>query len=71
MIERDASQDFLSAWSDINRGYQILRSGGVIFGHDYFTATDNRGVRRVVDLFAKVHEFKVKVDGQYWVIQSA
>ncbi|CAI8607734.1 unnamed protein product [Vicia faba] len=68
LVEIDAGHDFLSAWSDINRGYQIVRPDGVIFGHDYFTAADNRGVRRAVDLFAKVHNLKVNVDGQHWVI---
>ncbi|KAJ1408370.1 S-adenosyl-L-methionine-dependent methyltransferase [Sesbania bispinosa] len=70
LVEIDAGHDFLSAWSDINRGYRILRPGGVIFGHDYFTAADNRGVRRAVDLFARIHDFKVKIDGQHWVIHS-
>lgn len=70
LVEIDAGHDFLSAWADINRGFRILRPGGVIFGHDYFTAADNRGVRRAVDLFAKIHRFKVKIDGQHWVIDS-
>ncbi|KAL2336255.1 hypothetical protein Fmac_010701 [Flemingia macrophylla] len=68
LIEIDAGHDFLSAWADINRGFRILRPGGVIFGHDYFTAADNRGVRRAVDLFAKVNNLKITVDGQHWVI---
>lgn len=70
LVEIDAGHDFLSAWSDINRGFRILRPGGVIFGHDYFTASDNRGVRRAVDLFAKVNNLKVYIDGQHWVIYS-
>ncbi|TKY64131.1 hypothetical protein E2542_SST14021 [Spatholobus suberectus] len=71
LIEIDAGHDFLSAWADINRGFRILRPSGVIFGHDYFTAADNKGVRRAVDLFAKVHNLKVNVDGQHWVIYSS
>ncbi|KAG5009026.1 hypothetical protein GLYMA_07G051400v4 [Glycine max] len=71
LIEIDAGHDFLSAWADINRGFRILQPGGVIFGHDYFTAADNRGVRRAVDLFAKVNNLKVNVDGQHWVIYSS
>ncbi|ESW07296.1 hypothetical protein PHAVU_010G118000 [Phaseolus vulgaris] len=71
LVEIDAGHDFLSAWADINRGFRILRPGGVIFGHDYFTAADNRGVRRAVDLFAKVQNLKVYVDGQHWVIYSS
>ncbi|XP_061357431.1 uncharacterized protein LOC133301751 [Gastrolobium bilobum] len=71
LVEIDAGHDFFSAWSDINRGYQILRPGGVIFGHDYFTAADNRGVRRAVDLFARIHSLKVKIDGQHWVIHTS
>jgi hypothetical protein len=70
LVEIDAGHDFLSAWSDINRGFRILRPGGVIFGHDYFTAADNKGVRRAVDLFAKIHGFKVNIDGQHWVIYT-
>ncbi|XP_038875338.1 uncharacterized protein LOC120067818 [Benincasa hispida] len=70
LIEVDAGHDFNSAWSDINRAYRILRPGGVLFGHDYFTAADNRGVRRAVNLFAQLNGFKVKVDGQHWVLIS-
>lgn len=70
LVEIDAGHDFFSAWADINRGYRILRPGGVIFGHDYFTAADNRGVRRAVDLFAAVQGKTVRIDGQHWVIQS-
>ncbi|KAI4328965.1 hypothetical protein L6164_021275 [Bauhinia variegata] len=70
LVEIDAGHDFLSAWTDINRGHRILRPGGVLFGHDYFTAADNRGVRRAVDLFARVNGLKVRVDGQHWVMDS-
>lgn len=68
LIEVDAGHDFNSAWSDINRAYRILTPGGVLFGHDYFTAADNRGVRRAVNLFAQLNGFKVKTDGQHWVL---
>jgi hypothetical protein len=68
LVEIDASHEFLSVWADINRGFQILRPGGVIFGHDYFFPGDNRGVKRAVDLFAKIHRFKVKVDGEHWIL---
>lgn len=71
LVEIDAGHDFYSAWSDINRGFRILRPGGVLFGHDYFTAADNRGVRRAVDLFAALNGKKVHVDGQHWVIESS
>lgn len=70
LIEVDAGHDFHSAWSDINRAFKLLKpgsEGGVIFGHDYFTAADNRGVRRAVNLFARVHNLTVQVDGQHWV----
>ncbi|XP_050249507.1 uncharacterized protein LOC126696825 [Quercus robur] len=70
LIEVDAGHDFMSAWSDINRAYRLLRPGGVLFGHDYFTAADDRGVRRAVNLFARIHGFKIKIDGQHWVIDS-
>lgn len=70
LIEVDAGHDFHSAWSDINRAYKILRPGGVMFGHDYFTAADNKGVRRAVNLFARVNGLPVNVDGQHWVINS-
>ncbi|KAM1019596.1 hypothetical protein ACFX13_041673 [Malus domestica] len=71
LIEVDAGHDFISAWSDINRAYRILRPGGIIFGHDYFTAADDRGVRRAVTLFARVYGLKIKLDGQHWVIDSS
>ncbi|KAL9229025.1 hypothetical protein vseg_004543 [Gypsophila vaccaria] len=70
LIEVDAGHDFHSAWSDINMAYKLLRPGGVMFGHDYFTAYDNKGVRRAVDLFAKVHGFKISTDGQHWVLDD-
>lgn len=70
LIEVDAGHDFHSAWSDINRAYKLLSPGGVIFGHDYFTSADNKGVRRAVNLFARVNGLKVRVDGQHWVIGS-
>lgn len=71
LIEVDAGHDFHSAWSDINRAYKLLSpAGGVLFGHDYFTAADNRGVRRAVNLFARLHNFRVQVDGQHWILQS-
>ncbi|KAL3604268.1 hypothetical protein D5086_005127 [Populus alba] len=71
LIEIDAGHDFNSAWADINRAYQILRPGGIVFGHDYFTAADNRGVRRAVNLFAQMNGLKIHTDGQHWVIDSA
>ncbi|RZC75397.1 hypothetical protein C5167_050879 [Papaver somniferum] len=71
LVEVDAGHDFHSAWSDINRAYKILRPGGVMFGHDYLTAADERGVRRAVNLFARVNGFRVLVDGQHWVIDSS
>ncbi|MCL7027340.1 hypothetical protein MKW94_012288 [Papaver nudicaule] len=70
LVEVDAGHDFHSAWSDINRAYKLLRPGGVMFGHDYFTSADERGVRRAVNLFARVNGFRVQVDGQHWVIDS-
>ncbi|KAK9758109.1 hypothetical protein RND81_01G207700 [Saponaria officinalis] len=70
LIEVDAGHDFHSAWSDINMAYKLLRPGGVMFGHDYFTAYDNKGVRRAVDLFAKVHGFKISSDGQHWILDD-
>ncbi|KAI3835335.1 hypothetical protein MKW98_020451 [Papaver atlanticum] len=70
LVEVDAGHDFHSAWSDINRAYKILRPAGVMFGHDYFTSADERGVRRAVNLFARVNGFRVQVDGQHWVINS-
>ncbi|KAK9145776.1 hypothetical protein Sjap_005679 [Stephania japonica] len=71
LIEVDAGHDFHSAWSDINRAYKLLRPGGVMFGHDYFTAADERGVRRAVKLFAQVKGLRIQTDGQHWVIDSA
>ncbi|KAM3698861.1 hypothetical protein ACB098_06G218300 [Castanea mollissima] len=70
LIEVDAGHNFMAAWSDINRAYRLLRPGGVIFGHDYFTAADDKGVRRAVRLFARINGFKIIVDGQHWIIDS-
>ncbi|OMO64199.1 hypothetical protein CCACVL1_21945 [Corchorus capsularis] len=71
LIEIDAGHDFISAWGDINRAYRILKPGGVIFGHDYFTAADNRGVRRAVNLFAELNNLKIHTDGQHWVLATS
>lgn len=68
LIEVDAGHDFHSAWSDINLAYKLLKPGGVMFGHDYNLAADNRGVRRAVSLFAKLNKLNVQVDGQHWVL---
>ena len=71
LIEIDAGYDFNSAWADINRAYRIVRPGGVVLGHGYFTAADNRGGRRAVNLFAQMNGLKIQTDGQHWVIDSA
>uniref|UniRef100_A0A0D9XFR2 Uncharacterized protein n=1 Tax=Leersia perrieri TaxID=77586 RepID=A0A0D9XFR2_9ORYZ len=68
LIEVDAGHDFHSAWADINLAWAVLRPGGVMFGHDYFTAADDRGVRRAVTLFAKVKGLTVRPNGQHWVL---
>uniref|UniRef100_A0A0A9EXW1 Uncharacterized protein n=1 Tax=Arundo donax TaxID=35708 RepID=A0A0A9EXW1_ARUDO len=39
-----------------------------MFGHDYFTAADDRGVRRAVTLFARVKGLTVRPHGQHWVL---
>lgn len=68
LIEVDAGHDFHSAWADINLAWAVLRPGGVMFGHDYFTSADDRGVRRAVTLFAKVKGLTVRPNGQHWVL---
>ncbi|EEE70062.1 hypothetical protein OsJ_30036 [Oryza sativa Japonica Group] len=60
--------DFHSAWADINLAWAVVRPGGVMFGHDYFTAADDRGVRRAVTLFARVKGLTVRPHGQHWVL---
>ena len=70
LIEVDASHDFHSAWSDINIAFRLLKPGGVIFGHDYFTGADKRGVRRAVDLFASLNDLQVEPDGQHWIYRT-
>ncbi|XP_059668834.1 uncharacterized protein LOC132313916 [Cornus florida] len=71
LIEVDAGHDFHSAWVDINLAYKLLRPGGVLFGHDYFLPLDNKGVKRAVDLFARVNGLRVQIDGEHWVIDSS
>ncbi|KAG8057443.1 hypothetical protein GUJ93_ZPchr0002g25942 [Zizania palustris] len=68
LIEVDAGHDFHSAWADINLAWTVLRPGGVMFGHDYFTSADDRGVRRAVTLFARVKNLTVRPHGQHWVL---
>jgi hypothetical protein len=68
LIEVDAGHDFHSAWADINLAWAVLRPGGVMFGHDYFTSADDRGGRRAVTLFAKVKGLTIHPHGQHWVL---
>lgn len=68
LIEVDAGHDFHSAWADINLAWAVLRPGGVMFGHDYFTSADDRGVRRAVTLFARVKGLTVRPHGQHWIL---
>jgi hypothetical protein len=70
LIEVDASHDFHSAWADINMAFRVLRPGGVMFGHDYKTVADKRGVKRAVDLFARMNDLRVEPDGQHWIYRS-
>jgi hypothetical protein len=65
LIEVDAGHDFHSAWADINLAWAVLRPGGVMFGHDYFTFA---GGRRAVTLFAKVKGLTIHPHGQHWVL---
>ncbi|KAG6382907.1 hypothetical protein SASPL_157376 [Salvia splendens] len=64
LVEVDAAHDFHSAWVDINHAYKVLRPGGVLFGHDY--AWD--GVRKAVHIFARLHGFQIKLDGEHWIL---
>ncbi|XP_008784490.1 uncharacterized protein LOC103703430 [Phoenix dactylifera] len=68
LIEVDAGHDFHSAWADINMAYAVLRPGGVLFGHDYYTSADDHGVRRAVTLFAKLNGLRLRPHGQHWVL---
>ncbi|KAL0399001.1 UNVERIFIED_CONTAM: hypothetical protein Sradi_2243400 [Sesamum radiatum] len=63
LVEVDAAHDFHSAWTDINNAYKVLRPGGVLFGHDYAWV----GVRNAVHLFARLHGFRVRIDGEHWI----
>ncbi|KAK4439594.1 hypothetical protein Salat_0294300 [Sesamum alatum] len=64
LVEIDAAHDFHSAWTDINNAYKLLKPGGVLFGHDY--AWD--GVREAVHLFARLNGFRVRLDGEHWIL---
>ncbi|KAL3845030.1 hypothetical protein ACJIZ3_002433 [Penstemon smallii] len=65
LVEIDAAHDFHSAWIDINNAYKVLKKpGGVMFGHDYAWV----GVRKAVHSFARLNGFRVKLDGEHWVL---
>ncbi|KAL3688809.1 hypothetical protein R1sor_015118 [Riccia sorocarpa] len=70
LIEVDAAHDFHSAWLDINAAYATLNTGGVMFGHDYFNRANEAGVRRAVDLFAKLNGLRVEPDGKHWILRT-
>lgn len=67
LIEVDAGHSFHSAWEDINRAWKLLKPGGVMFGHDYFNGSEEYGVRRAVDKFAKEHNLRVEPNGEHWI----
>ncbi|CAM6102305.1 unnamed protein product [Calypogeia fissa] len=71
LIEVDAAHDFHSTWIDLNLGYAILKPGGVMFGHDYFNRGKGEGVRRAVDIFARLKNLKVEPDGQHWILRNS
>ncbi|XP_073062452.1 uncharacterized protein [Primulina eburnea] len=64
LVEVDAAHDFHSAWVDINNAYKVLKPGGIIFGHDIVWV----GVRKAVNIFARLHGLKVAIDGEHWVL---
>ncbi|KAL9230535.1 hypothetical protein vseg_005873 [Gypsophila vaccaria] len=68
LIEVDAAHDFHSAWDDINRAYRLLSPKGIMFGHDYFNGQDDYGVKRAIDLFAKIHGFGIKTTKEHWIL---
>ncbi|CAI5460098.1 unnamed protein product [Closterium sp. Yama58-4] len=70
LVEVDAGHDFHSAWLDINLAYRLLRPGGVMFGHDYFSKADNSGVRRAITLFATLRGMWVEPDGEHWILRQ-
>ncbi|KAH6814896.1 S-adenosyl-L-methionine-dependent methyltransferases superfamily protein [Perilla frutescens var. frutescens] len=65
LVEVDAAHDFHSAWVDINHAFKVLkRPRGVLFGHDYAW----EGVRKAVHIFARLHGFQVRIDGEHWIL---
>ncbi|KAL1562196.1 hypothetical protein AAHA92_04797 [Salvia divinorum] len=64
LVEVDAAHDFHSAWVDINNAFKVLKPGGVLFGHDYAWV----GVRTAVHIFARVHGFQIRIDGEHWIL---
>ncbi|KAG8363228.1 hypothetical protein BUALT_Bualt19G0000300 [Buddleja alternifolia] len=64
LVEIDAAHDFHSAWVDINIAFKLVRPGGVIFGHDYMW----EGVRNAVHSFARINGFRVRIDGEHWIL---
>ncbi|MQM18829.1 hypothetical protein Taro_051825 [Colocasia esculenta] len=68
LVEVDAGHDFHSAWQDINLAWEVVRPGGIMFGHDYHNSADRHGVRRAVDLFARTKGLRVQPNGQHWVL---
>lgn len=64
LVEVDAAHDFHSAWVDINHAFKVLKPGGVLFGHDYAWV----GVRKAVHIFARLHGFQVRIDGEHWIL---
>ncbi|XP_057517105.1 uncharacterized protein LOC130798221 [Amaranthus tricolor] len=71
LIEVDAGRDFHSAWSEINKAYKLLRPGGVLFGHNYFSSYNDIGAKQAVRLFARANKFLIEEDQHHWMMVNS
>lgn len=65
----DAQHDLVSARADVARWYPLVKSGGVISGHDFLSGHFNGqdyGVKQAVNEFASARGLTVNVIAEEW-----
>lgn len=67
LIYIDASHDYPDVLADIEAYWEILRSGGILFGDDFHVFTD---VNRAVEDFCKKNRLQFMTDDRKWSIKK-
>jgi methyltransferase family protein len=68
IVYLDASHDEDEVGLDLSRYWPLVRTGGILFGHDY--GENWPGVVQAVDRFAAEHELDLETESPMWLLQS-